>query len=244
MAIFSIADLHLSGAVPKSMEVFGSRWQGYVEKIEKNWRAAVGGGDTVVIPGDVSWAMRLPEAEEDFRFIDSLPGEKLVGKGNHDLGWTTVSKMEKYLDSIGVGSVRFLHNNAYLVEGKVVCGTRGWFPEERLMKSPALADADFEKLSAREAIRLRASLAEGDRLRKEAGVPDAPIFVYLHFPPAFEGVKCDAILEAMAEYGVERCFFGHMHINYSHSSVETVDGIAMTLISADNLSFIPHLDAK
>ncbi len=226
------------------MEVFGSRWRDYVEKIEKNWRAAVGADDVVVIPGDVSWAMRLPEAEEDFRFIDSLPGTKIVGKGNHDLWWTTVSKMEGFLASIGVRSIKFLYNNAYLVGGTVVCGTRGWFPEERLMKSKTLDDADFDKLTKREAIRLRESLRCGVRLREEAGMPSAPIYVYLHFPPAFGGIKCPAILDTMREFGVKRCFFGHVHGNYSVPGTETVDGIALSLISADYLSFIPHLDAR
>ena len=101
MSVFSIADLHLSGSVPKSMEVFGRRWTGYTDKIEKRWRAVVTDADTVVLPGDISWAMTLPEAEADFRFLASLPGKKLLGKGNHDFWWTTAKKMHTFLDTIG-----------------------------------------------------------------------------------------------------------------------------------------------
>ncbi|MBR6915131.1 MAG: metallophosphoesterase [Clostridia bacterium] len=244
MSVWSIADLHLSLSVPKPMDVFGSRWRGYTEKIEKNWRAVVKDGDTVVIPGDVSWAMRLPEAEADFRFIDSLPGKKIVGKGNHDLWWTTVSKMEAFLSDAGIRSIRFLYNNAFLVEGVVIAGTRGWFPEERLMTSKTLADADYNKLVERERIRLRASLEAGIKLREEAGLPDAPIFVYLHFPPLFEGFRVDGMMDLMREFGVTRCFFGHVHGNYSVPATVAEDGISVSIISADYLNFIPHFDVK
>ena len=244
MAIFSVADLHLSLSTPKPMDVFGNRWQGYTKKIEKNWRAVVKDGDTVVIPGDVSWAMRLFETEADFRFIDSLPGEKIVGKGNHDLWWTTVSKMERFLDGAGIGSIRFLYNNAYIRDGVVIAGTRGWFPEERLMTSKALADADFEKLVGREEIRLRASLDAAVKLRCESGCPDAPILVYLHFPPAFEGFRVGGMMKTLSEYNVKKCFFGHVHNNYSVPATVTEDGIALSIISADYLNFIPRLDVK
>lgn len=244
MSLFSIADLHLSLGTPKPMDVFGNRWQGYTEKIEKNWRAVVKSGDTVVIPGDISWAMRLNEAMEDFRFIDSLPGKKIIGKGNHDLWWTTVSKMETFLSEAGIRSVKFLHNNAFLAEGVVIAGTRGWFPEERLMTSKTLEDADFEKLVSREEIRLRLSLESGVKLRENAGIPDAPIFVYLHFPPVFEGFRVSGMINAMREFGVSRCFFGHVHGNYSVPATVEEDGIRFSIISADYLNFIPLLDVK
>ncbi|MBQ6263153.1 MAG: metallophosphoesterase [Clostridia bacterium] len=244
MSVWSIADLHLSLCTPKPMDVFGNRWQGYTEKIGKNWRAVVKDGDTVVIPGDVSWAMRLPEAEADFRFIDSLPGEKIVGKGNHDLWWTTVSKMESFLSDAGIRSIKFLYNNAYLRDGAVIAGTRGWFPEERLMTSSALADADFKKLVEREQIRLRASLEAGDNLRREAGLPDAPIFVYLHFPPLFEGFRVDGMMDLLFEFGVKKCFFGHIHGNYSVTPTVEEGGISLSLVSSDFLNFTPHLDVK
>ena len=125
-----MADLHLSADGSKSMEVFGPRWKDYREKIEKHWRAVVNEEDTVVLPGDLFWSLRLEDTVEDFRFLDALPGQKLIGKGNHDFWWSTVSKMTAHLEKHGIHSIRFLYNNAYLLEGCIVCGTRGWFVEE------------------------------------------------------------------------------------------------------------------
>ena len=96
MAIFTIADLHLSCATDHPMDIFGSRWQGYTQKICKNWRAIVQPEDTVVLPGDISWAMNLKEAREDFALLDALPGKKLLGKGNHDFWWETATKLHRF----------------------------------------------------------------------------------------------------------------------------------------------------
>ena len=74
------------------MDIFPG-WNGYVERLEKNWRAVVSPEDTVVIAGDVSWAMRLEDAERDFAFLHALPGKKLLLKGNHDYWWSTRKKI-------------------------------------------------------------------------------------------------------------------------------------------------------
>ena len=76
MAIFVLSDLHLSTdlAENKSMEVFGDRWQDYMQKIKRNWNAVVTENDTVVVPCDISWATRLEESKSDLSFLDSLNG--------------------------------------------------------------------------------------------------------------------------------------------------------------------------
>ncbi len=135
------------------MEVFGKKWTGYTERLEKNWRAVVSDGDTVVIPGDVSWSISLPGTQSDFSFLHALPGKKILGKGNHDFWWSTETKMNAYLSSLGFDDIRFLHNNAFLCDGRIVCGTRGWFSED-----DEGAHGDFEKLVNREATRLQLSL--------------------------------------------------------------------------------------
>ena len=112
MSLYVMADLHLSSDGSKSMAVFGSRWIDYMEKIRKNWCAVINEEDTVIIPGDISWALKLEDTLEDFRFLDSLPGKKLIGKGNHDFWWSTVSKMTAFLEQNGLSSIRFLYNNA------------------------------------------------------------------------------------------------------------------------------------
>ena len=235
MALFSISDLHLSLATPKTMDVFGHRWQGYMAKLEKNWRAVVSEGDTVVIPGDISWAMHLSEAERDLRFIHSLPGKKILGKGNHDYWWTTVGKMKKALAEWDIDSIDFLHNNAFETDEFVICGSRGWFIEERLQN---IDSADHAKIAAREALRLKASLDAGKLL---TGSKDKPLLVYLHFPPVSADFVCSEIVSLLKEYNVAQCFYGHLHGNYTVPRSFYHDGVKMTIIAADHLEFIPHI---
>ena len=236
MALFSISDLHLSLSTTKPMDIFGHRWQGYMGKLEKNWRSVVKDTDTVVIPGDISWAMKLHEAERDLRFLDSLPGHKIIGKGNHDYWWTTVGKMKSAFESWGITTIDFLHNNAYSAEGFIICGSRGWFLEERLQN---IDDADHATVSAREVLRLKASLDEGIKLKEAEG--DKPILVYLHFPPVFGDFVCREITELLKEYQVAECFYGHLHGNYNLPKSFDFEGVKMTIIAADHLDFIPHL---
>lgn len=238
MSLYSIADLHLSLAADKPMDVFGSRWKSYTEKIRDRWCAVVNPTDTVIVPGDISWAMSLSEAEEDFAFMDRLPGKKIIGKGNHDYWWTTMKKMREFTAEKGFTTIDFLYNNAFLCEDYVVCGTRGWYVEERLQN--AAENADYEKIVAREAARLSASLAEGVKLR---GEEDLPLLAYLHFPPVFRNFVCRELVDVLHEYGVKNCYFGHIHGVYSVPRTTVFEGIDMTLISADFLDFIPMITA-
>ena len=145
MSLFAIADTHLSLSADKPMDIFEG-WSDYQSRLEKNWRAVVADGDTVVIPGDVSWAMGIEKAAADFAFLNGLPGRKIIMKGNHDYWWTTMRKMEKFLSENGFDTISILHNNAYRVGDIAVCGTRGWFFD-------AEQDAD-KKVLLREAGRL------------------------------------------------------------------------------------------
>ncbi|MBE6597841.1 MAG: serine/threonine protein phosphatase [Ruminococcaceae bacterium] len=236
MAIYSIADLHLSGSVDKPMDVFGHRWQGYFEKIETRWRAVVEENDTVVVPGDISWAMTLDEAETDLRFIDSLPGKKLIGKGNHDFWWQTMTKMNRFLEERDIRTIRFLYNNAYAVEDKVICGTRGWYVEEKFQQK-ARNNPDYDKIVAREAGRLELCLAEAENLCCETGAGE--IVVYFHFPPVFGTFVCRELVEVMQRHEIKRCFYGHIHGVYNIPYHMEFEGIDMTIISADYLDFVP-----
>ena len=168
------------------MEVFGKKWTGYTERLEKNWRAVVTENDTVVIPGDVSWSISLAGTESDFTFLHSLPGRKILGKGNHDFWWSTETKMNAYLSSLGFDDIRFLHNNAFLSDGRIVCGTRGWFSED-----DEGAHGDFEKLVNREATRLQLSLDAAKRITEEN--PGATPLAFFHFPPVWGDQVCRPI---------------------------------------------------
>ena len=240
MSIFVIGDLHLSTnqATNKSMEKFGRRWLGYTDKLKANWEAVVTPDDTVVIPGDISWAMNLEEARSDFAFLDSLPGQKLIGKGNHDFWWSTASKMNAFFEENKFSSFRILNNNAYHVEDRVLCGTRGWFLDER--QQVTVGTVDYDKIVNREVIRLKLSLDSALALRKaaeEAGAPPPPISVFLHFPPVWLDFVCRPIVDTLHEYGDPDCYFGHIHGVYNAPRATVFEGIAFHLIASDAMDF-------
>ena len=237
MSLYTIADLHLCTHDPtnKSMEVFGPRWQDYVIRLESAWRHLVTDEDTVVVPGDISWALSLEEAVSDLRFIDSLPGKKILGKGNHDFWWSTMKKHEALFLREGIETISFLFNNAHETEDFIIAGTRGWYHDDDCRNMPE--SADFEKLTRREAMRLKTSLDAAKALQATSG---KEIIVFTHFPPSWSGVDADSIMDLLTEYGIKRAYFGHIHGAVA-SDVTTVRGVDLHLISADHLGFIPKI---
>ena len=226
MSLFAIADTHLSLGTDKPMDIFKG-WSGYVDKLKENWERAVTDSDTVVIAGDISWGMSLEGALEDFRFIDSLPGQKIILKGNHDYWWTTMKKMDTFLSQHDIKTIRFLHNNTLTVGNIAVCGSRGWFFD-------AEESAD-NKVLLREAGRLRTSI----NLAKETGLE--PV-VFLHYPPITQNMVCEEIFNVLLETGIKRCYYGHLHGPSMTRSINSVrDGIEFALISCDFLAFAPKL---
>ncbi|MBQ3859282.1 MAG: metallophosphoesterase [Clostridia bacterium] len=237
MSVWVIADLHLSFGkdVPKPMDRFGSRWENHAEKIARRWNAVVRPGDTVVMPGDFSWADTLSEAEADFRFLDALPGKKLLGKGNHDYWWTGVTKMKAFLAERGFSTVDFLYNNAHAAEGLALAGSRGWFLEERQQTA---IEADYGKLVRREAERLNLSLEAAEELRRKEGIGEPPL-VFLHFPPVWGDFRLDELVDLMRAHGVTRCWYGHIHGQYSQPPSFEWKGITFANAAADYLNFTP-----
>lgn len=227
MALFAIADLHLSFGCDKPMDVFDG-WQNYTVRLEKNWRAVVGDDDTVVIAGDISWAMKIEDAVKDFTFINSLPGKKLILKGNHDYWWSTKKKIDDFLALHSFYTISIIHNNAIKVGDYAVCGTRGWLYNSE-------TDEDI-KIVNREVGRLNASIDDA----KKQGVQ--PI-VFLHYPPVYDGTECKEILSALQKHNIKRCYFGHIHGTVAAKRAITgeYDGIKMHLISCDYLNFMPLL---
>ena len=239
MSIFAIADLHLSTleSTNKSMEVFGKRWTDYIRRLEKGWRGVVTDEDTVVIPGDISWALSLDEALSDLKFIDSLPGKKILGKGNHDFWWSTMKKHGELFQKNGIGSISFLFNNAHEADGIIIAGTRGWYYDEDATNIPS--GTDFEKIVKRETQRLKASLAEAKRMSDASGGRE--IVVFMHFPPIWNGKESESIIELLVEYGIKRVYYGHIHGNYALEPEFIHRGIKMSIISADYLEFLPKI---
>lgn len=227
MSLFVLGDLHLSLGEDKPMDVFAG-WNDYVERLERNWRSLVTDSDTVVVAGDISWAMKLEETLTDFKFIDSLPGKKLFMKGNHDYWWTTKRKMDTFLSANGLNSIQILFNNAYRVGDFAVCGTRGWFLE---YDTP-----DDEKVVNREAGRLRMSIEEAKKLGGE-------LTVFLHYPPYYRGTECSEIMDVLIEYNVKTCYYGHIHgkKNFRLAYEGVYKGVDFKLISCDKVGFVPVL---
>lgn len=242
MSLFVLSDTHLSISDNKPMDIFGSRWTGYTEKLKKRWNSVVEPEDTVVIAGDISWAMSHTGALADLRLLQQLNGKKIIGRGNHDYWWTSLTKLNKLCGEEGLTSLSFLYNNAYCVEDFIICGSRGWYIDEANKKMPE--EADYQKIVAREAIRLELSLNEAVKLRDAKFAEDGvmrEILVFLHFPPDFRGYVCREIVEVMQRFGVRRCYYGHIHGVYDIPRSTLSDGIRYTITSADYLDFIPML---
>lgn len=239
MSLYVIADLHLStlDSTNKSMEVFGRRWDGYMTRIKNNWERLVTDEDTVVIPGDVSWALSLDEAVSDLKFIDSLPGRKILGKGNHDFWWSTMKKHEALFEKHGITSISFLFNNAHVVDDYIIAGTRGWYHDPDAKNAPD--NADFHKLVNREAQRLRMSLKEAMLLKEK--YPEKEIVVFMHFPPYWAEKASESLVEILKEFEIKRVYYGHIHGAYTEPPAFTYDGIEMIMISADYIEFIPKI---
>ena len=229
MSLFVLADTHLSENTEKPMDIFGSRWSDWTTKLCENWKNTVSESDTVVIPGDISWAMSLEEASKDLHLLDSLPGKKIIGKGNHDYWWATIKKTEEFFAKEKITTVSLLYNNSFFVDGKAICGCRGWFIDEKI--SPK--DTDYDKIVAREAGRLELSLKSAEAFG------ECERIVFLHFPPVFGDFVCDELIAVMKKYGVKRCFYGHIHGKYDMEQTVERDGITFTIVSADYLRFNP-----
>lgn len=225
MALYAIADTHLSLSVDKPMDIFRG-WTDHMQRLESQWRELVAAEDTVVIAGDISWGMSLEQALADFRFLQELPGRKLIFKGNHDYWWCTRRKMDAFFEENGLDTLRIVHNDAVAVDGVgAVCGTRGWFYDD--------SEPDNAKILAREAGRLSASI----RAAKATGLK--PV-VFLHYPPLFDGRVCNELIDVLKEEQIDRCYYGHVHgAGIRQAFQGTFEGIDFHLISGDALEFCP-----
>ena len=191
MAIYVIGDLHLSFSTNKPMDIFGRNWQNYEEKVKKDWLFKVKPEDTVILPGDFSWAMYLDETEKDFEFINNLPGKKILLKGNHDYWWTTLTSMRKYIKEENFENIDFLYNNSYEIENKIIAGTKGW---------NISGEQEDIRLTKREVARLELSIKSG--IEKYGN--DKEIIVFMHYPPLTKTNIDTDYTRLMKKYGIKR----------------------------------------
>ena len=225
MALYAIGDLHLCLGAEKPMDIFGGAWVGYMEKLQQGL-SVLKPEDTLVLLGDLSWALDLSQATADFAWINEIPCKKIILKGNHDYCWSTVAKFNKFCEQNGFRDMFILNNNHYEYEDIAICGTRGWFFEEEK------SGTHDEKVFRRELIRLEASLqSAGDKQK----------IVFLHYPPRYKGYECEEILELLRKYEVRCCFYGHLHgASHGLAMQGLWDGVDYHLVSADKLDFHPY----
>ena len=227
MAIYAISDLHLSFNTDKPMNIFGEQWNNYEEKIKEDWISKIKDDDIVLLPGDFSWAMYLKDTIKDFEYLDSLPGKKLLLKGNHDYWWTTLTSMRKFVKDNGLNNIDFIYNNSYEYEGNIIAGTRGWTQSD---------SEEDKRLVKRELIRLELSIQDG--IKKYGN--EKPIIVCMHYPPIVKSNNSirDDFAKLMKQYNVRQCIYGHLH-GYSQSEIieGMIDNIDYKMVSCDHTKF-------
>ncbi|MHB1314412.1 MAG: metallophosphoesterase [Christensenellales bacterium] len=223
MKLFAISDLHLSNGGEKNMDVFGEHWSNHWGKIKSSWMQTVGEEDIVLIPGDISWAMKLEEALGELNAVGMLPGHKVILKGNHDYWWSSLHKLRSVLPE----GMYALQNDSITLGDTVICGSRGWS-----CPGDAAFSSEDNKIYLREAQRLRMSLdsaknAEGKKL-----------IVMMHFPPFYEKGRESLFTETLKEYGVSHAVYGHLHgRSLKNVSEGVIDGITYYCVSCDYLNF-------
>ncbi len=233
MSIYVIGDLHLSFNEHKPMDIFGDNWVNHEEKIRTNWIKTVKEDDLVVLLGDFSWAMHLNDTYKDFEYLNSLPGKKVLIKGNHDYWWTTLKSMQEYIQKNSFNNIDFIINNSYNYKNKVIVGTRGW----------AFTETDnSEKMINRELLRLENSIKHAiDNYGK-----DNELICVMHYPPInkamFYNNEKSMFIELMKKYSIKKCFYGHLHGKSHSEAVEgNIDGVELKLVSCDYINFEPYL---
>ncbi len=223
--IYTIGDLHLSFGVDKPQDIFPG-WTDYIERLKTNWNSRITDDDTVVLLGDHSWALKLEESLKDLEFIDrELKGRKILVKGNHDMWWATMKKVTDFVSDNGFSTISFRSNNAYLIDGISICGTRGWIREN--------GEPADQKVLNREAGRLEMSLQAGVKLGGE-------IVAFIHYPPIYGTEENAPIIELLHKYNVKRCYYAHLHGSSIRGALNGErSGIYYKLVSADSVGFDP-----
>ncbi|WDV47022.1 metallophosphoesterase [Clostridiaceae bacterium M8S5] len=223
MSIYAIGDTHFDFTNKKPMSIFGENWKDHDKKIISYWQEIVTEEDLVLIPGDISWALKLKEAYNDLEVIDKLPGKKAVIKGNHDYWWETRNKLK----GLNLKSVSFIHNNSYIYKDVAIVGTRGWLSKD----SDEFKQKDI-KIYNRELHRLRMSLESiGDNEVKAK-------IAMIHYPPFNTDGSVNEFVEIMKEYNVDICLYGHLHSEGHKYVIEgLIEGIEFKCVSSDYIDF-------
>ncbi len=232
MSIYVIGDLHLSFKESKPMNIFGENWTNHEEKIKNNWMKEIKYDDLVILPGDFSWAMHLEDTELDFKYLNQLPGNKILLKGNHDYWWNTLTKMDNFLKKIEVNNISFINSNAIEYKNAIIVGTKGYnFSEQE----------NDQKLRNREYIRLALSIKYA---KEKFNVENKEIICALHYPPITNNMvkanQTNEFIEILKENNIHRCVYAHLHgLSCNNAFNGIYKDIEFNLTSSDFLNFVP-----
>lgn len=234
MSIYAIADLHLSfgEGVEKPMDIYGDRWYDHWKRLERAWKNEIKDNDTVIVPGDISWGLKLNEAKNDLDWVDNLPGHKVLFKGNHDLWWSGIKKLNSMYDTM-----TFMQNDCFFSEDVYICGTRGWItPDNDDFKT------SDEKIYRREMLRLEASLKAALDMREATG-KEGEILGVMHYPPVSKMASFSGFQQIFEDFGVKRVIYGHVHgeDGFRNTIMGIHHGIHYELVSLDYLNCRPLL---
>lgn len=233
MKVFAIGDLHLSGQPPtKPMTIFGPHWDHHWERIQAHWREHIELDDLVFLVGDISWAMRLSDAQVDLDAISALPGKKFMIRGNHDYWWTSLQKMNALME----GRITFLQGRGLYHNSIAFGGTKGYiYPQD-----PFFKEADDRHIYERELMRTKSALDAMETAITESGDDPSQVtrILLLHYPPTLEN-HTNGFTDLLEQYHVDHCVFGHLHDKTSFQKVPSHWGqTQLHLVSADAANFM------
>lgn len=227
MNVFAIGDLHLPGGQDKPMDVFGEAWKDHPRVIRERWLDVVGSDDVVLVPGDISWAMTLEQAQEDLDYLGALPGRIVLIRGNHDYWWNGIGKVREALPA-NVEAVQ--NDHVTLPNGWAVCGSRGWTVPGGPGYDPEVDDRLYEREQQRLELSLQSALRAGAE----------HIFVMLHYPPVNDRHEPSAFTRLFEKFPVRHCIYGHMHgPSQRRAMVGERDGIRYHMVACDGIGFKP-----
>ncbi|MCD1147224.1 metallophosphoesterase [Peptoniphilus sp. KCTC 25270] len=227
--IWAIGDLHLDHTGQKPMDIFGGNWANHEERIFTFWKENIKEEDTVLIVGDISWALRLEDSVPDLERIHHMPGTKLLIKGNHDYWWSSLAK----LNNLDLHSLHYIFNTGRVINGVGYCGTRGWSD----IDSNSFDEQD-EKIYKREMDRLNRSIDAMEELGKEN--PIHTRIAMIHYPPFSSKGEPNDFAKILSERGIDLCIYGHLHA-YGHKYIVEgeFDGVRYQCVSSDYIDFQP-----
>lgn len=220
MKVYAISDLHLSINNPKPMDIFGEVWDNYLDDIEKSL-SCVQEEDLVLLAGDLSWAMTLEQAVPDLKYIGTLPGKKIITRGNHDYWWKSISGVRGTLPE----NVFAIQNDCVKIGDVVVGGSRGWSADDK--------SEDGKRLYARELLRIEMSLAAMQKLKAEG---DRMVFM-IHYPPFNVRFESTPVTDLFEKYGIDVVVYGHLHGKSCYAKKTYVrNGVKYLLTSCDQIN--------